>query len=517
MKKRMLTIISLLLIAVMLVGCGQTDPGVEGSGDGSGEATYKETVKFVPDYKFQTTDTMNTTSSTSMSIYWLVYNNLVEMDTTTGELVPALAESWEAVSPTEYVFYLREGVKFHDGSDFTAADVVFTFDRAKVEGASSSKVITIDHVEAIDDYTVKFVLTGPDADLPYRLPDGRLSILSKTAFDNMPADEANLIGTGPYKYVEVVIDDHVTVTRNDEYWGEAPITKTIIFQEIPEQSARLIALQTGEVDIINNPAATDRHYIDESDNMVLKGGAGSNLRYIALNLNEAPFDDIRVRQAIGYGINRSEYIAVAYSGNAAEVNNMMNPINEFYTEVEGYEYNPEKAKALLQEAGYSDGDITISILGMQSDQDNAFATVFQSQMKAIGINVEVELVESAVHASYITNESTEPWQAAINGWSGYITGPDNAFRYLMYSTNMGNMSHVNNPEIDALLDEGAITSDKEARQDIYKQLQELILAEACYFPICVPTLDYAMYEGTEGVDEPYGIMHHLRYVAVPAK
>lgn len=531
MKKRILAVISMLLAATMLFGCAQTsnngsDPAKQPDAGSttdkvdtpaSGETEYQDTVTFVPHLKFVTTDTMNTTSGTSLSVYYLVFNNLVEFDTVSGELIPGLAESWKEISPTEYEFYLRKDVKFHDGTDFTAQDVEFTFNRAKEQGASKSKVTTIDHVEVIDDYTIKFYLTGPDADILYRLPDGRLSILSKNAFDTMPAEEANLIGTGPYKYVEVVIDDHLELTRNEEYWGELPKTKNIRLQEIPEQSARLIALQTGEVDVIHNPAATDLHYISEDSALALQSFAGSNLRYIGLNTKEAPFDNILVRQAIAYGINRQDYIAVAYSGNATEVTTMMNPINSFAADLEGYTYDPEKAKELLAEAGYGEGDITISIIGMQNDNDTNFATVFQSQMKAIGINVNVNLVEQATFTASVAPNSGTQWNAEVNGWGGYVNGPDNALRYLYHSANSGNASQINDPKLDEMIETGAVTTDAAERTRLYTEIQEYGLELATYIPICVEMVDYGCSAAVEGLEPPMGAIHHLRNLAIPVQ
>ena len=512
--KKFLAIILALIFVLSMAACEGTQ---EQSGEAAGEVKYKETVTYVPSLKFVTTDTMNTTSGTSLSLYYLVYNNLVEADTVTGELVPALAVSWELLAPDLYEFTLREGVKFHDGTEFTAEDVEFTFNRAKEQGASAGKVTTIDHVEVTDTYKIKFYLTGPDADFLYRLPDGRLSILCKKAFETMDAEAANMIGTGPFKYVEVKIDDHVTLTRNDDYWGELPKTKNLVYQEIPEQSSRLIALQNGEVDIISSPAATDKHYIEEDPDLVFAGFPGANLRYIGLNLNDPAFADIRVRQAIGYGINRAEYIAVTYDGNAVEVNNMMNPINEFYAEIDGYTYDPDKAKALLEEAGVAPGSITISITGMQNAADTAFSTIFQSQMKAIGIEVTTDLLETATFTAKVKPDSGEAWQAEVNGWGGYINGPDNALRYLVHSASSGNAAHLNDPEMDALIESAALATDKAERKELYKQIEEKILAAACYFPICVPTNDYAMTADLEGMNPPQGSIHHLRNLAVPEK
>ena len=517
--KRILALLLVLIMVLSMAACGggqgeTTAP--DGSNAAPGEVKYKETLKFVPALKFVTTDTMNTTSGTSLSLYYLVYNNLVEIDTVKNEIVPALAETWDIVSPTEYVFHLRKGVKFHDGSPFTAADVEFTFNRAKGEGASAGKVTTIDHVEVIDEYTIKFYLTGPDADILYRLPDGRLSILSKTAFDSKPAEEAMKIGTGPFQYVEVVIDDHVSLTRFDDYWGEKPKTKNIIFQEIPEQSSRLIALQGAEVDIIHSPAATDLHYIADDKNLNLLSYPGSTLRYIGLNINEAPFNDIRVRQAIAYGINRKSYITVAYRENALETNNMMSPTNEYYSDIAGYDYNPDKAKELLAQAGYSNG-LTIEITGMQNEADNNFATIFQAQMKEIGITVNINLLENATFTARVKPDSGEKWQVEINGWSGYANGPDNALRYLLYTGSSGNAAHLSLPELDALIDEAAVTTDKAKRVELYKQIEEMCMEQACYIPICVPNINYGTLAALEGMDPLMGAIHHLRNIAVPEK
>lgn len=516
MKKRILSVLSLVLVCLMLVACGKQN-AVDTPDDSSGEATYKETVVFVPEYAFGTTETMNTGSSTSMSVYYLVYNNLVETDTKTGELVPALAESWEIVSPTEIIFNLRQGVTFHDGSPFTSADIEFTFNRALEQPTAAAKIGTLDSVEVLDEYTVKFYLKAADADFLYRLPDGRLSVLSKTAFDNMTEEEANKIGTGPYKYAEVVMGDHVTVTRYDEYWGGAAKTKNIVFQEIPEKAARLIALQAGDADIISGPAATDIHYIEEDENMVFNSYTGAQVRYFAFNTAFKPFDDVRVRQAIAYGINRADYVSVTYNGNAVETNNMMNTTNPFYVDVDGYTYDPEKAKSLLAEAGYGEGDIVINLTGKQEDPDMSFGTIFQAQMKAIGITVNVNLVETAAFNAMIMPGSGEDWQVKVDGWGGYITGPDNAFRYLYHSANNGNSAALNDPEIDAMLDEGMVTTDEAARKAIYKDLQEKVLDLATCVPVCIPTTDYASQATVEGMVPPFGLMTFLRDVAVLEK
>lgn len=532
MKRRILVILAFAMVALMLFACApvddnsnQTDPtgdpqpGATSSGptDAADEVEYRETLTVVTGLKFITTDTMNTTSAVTLGVYNLVYNNLVEYDTLTKEFMPALAESWEEVSPTEWVFYLRKDVKFHNGDDFSAKDVVFTFDRAKEEGASKSKVVTIDHVEEIDDYTVKFVLKGPDADLLYRFPDGRLSILSKAAFDSMSADEANMIGTGPFMYEEVVIDLIVKLTRNDNYWGGLSKTKNIHFKDIPEPASRLIALQTGEVDLIQSPASTDLHYVEQSSELALHRHPSGILRYFGFNTKESPFDDIRVRQAVAYGINRQEYMDVTYDGVALEVTTMMNPINDFFAEIDGYEYNPDKAKELLAEANYSDGSLKIQVTGKQEFRDEKFATVFQSQMKKIGIDVEVNLVEPATFASSVMPGSGVFWQSEINAWGGYVNGADNALRYLYYTDNAGNASRISDPKLDQLLDDGAMVSDVSKRMEIYTEIQQYGLDQAVYIPICVEVSHFASVAALEGFKPPHGSIPQLRDIAVPVK
>lgn len=500
-----------------LVGCqsapstdtGQTAAPSQGQSSSGG---YKDEIVFAPKLSFDTMDVQNCVSTSTKSVYIWVYNTLVEKDTGTNTLVPSLAESWEQVSDTVWEFKLRQRVKFHNGSDFTAKDVKFTYERGKTQGASKPRLDSMESVEVVDDYTVRITLNQPDMDFIYKITDPNLVILSQEAFDTMSEEEANQIGTGAYRYEEWKHGEYVSVTANPDYWGGEPKTRRIVVRTIPEEAARLIALQTGEVDMIQSPASTDLGYIADDPKLTLAQYPSSTVRYLGLNTTEAPFDNPKVRQAVAYAINRDELIAAVYQGNAMEMRNVMHPDNEFFTEVEGYSYNAEKAKSLLEEAGYADG-FTINMISNQAVNDVAICTIVQSQLAKFGITVNLQSMESATFNAAIAEG--KGYQLMVSGWSGYTIGPDNALRSILHTDGRINYTNVSDPYIDKTLDEARIISDPDERKALYGELEEYMTNLAAFYPIAVEMLDLGMKADVQGMTLPNGAILDFRNVYIP--
>lgn len=510
--KNLHKILTLLLCAAMLsmlmAGCGGTGPGPSATGD------YQDTITIAPSLDFTGTDLQNNFGGTSKGVYILVFNTLIEKDTVTNELIPGLATAWDQISDSVWRFELREGVKFHDGSDFTAEDVKFTIERGKEQSSSKGKISSIANVNIISDYVVEFELDPLDNDIIYKLVDPNISILSATAFAGMSDEEANLIGTGPYRYGDWVQGDYLNLHRFDGYWGEPVNTENIVIRYIPEASSRLIALQTGEIDVCIDPPSIDLHYIDEDSSLSLVQFNSSTLRIVLLNTMVEPFDNPLVRQAVAHAINRSDYITGVYEGYAVACNNVMNPANPFYTDIDGYSYDLDKAKDLLAEAGYPDGFAT-TIFTSSGTVQKAVGSVLQSQLAKIGITADVSSLETATFNNLAVPGGTCP--IIIDGWGGFTIGPDNALRSFFHSQGSYNESNNNDPELDRMIDEALVESDTVKRTAMYHELQEYATNIATMLPIAVEQINVGMQASVEGYLPPDGLLHHWRNICIPAR
>ena len=513
-KKNIALLLLVCLVMTVLSGCGQSTSkqSEAGPSEGPEETAYQKTITIAPALDFVSMETQVTTSGTSKTVFLLVFNTLIEQDTERGGLVPSLAESWAAISDTIWELKLCRGVKFHDGTDFTAEDVKFTIERGKEQGASKAKLESIERVEIVDDYTVHLIMSKPDADILYKLTDPNCVILSKNAFETLSEEEAYKIGTGPFTYNVWEQGDYLSLLRFDDYWEGPPKTEEIVIRNIPEAASRLIALQTGEIDICISPPQVDLHYIAEDPNLKLLQIPGANNRYIGINSAKAPFNDIRVRQAIAYGMNRKAFIEAVYEGNAAEHNNVMHPGNLFYKEIEGYQYDKEKALELLAEAGYPNG-FSATIYSSSGTIQKTVATVMQAQMAEIGIKLDVQSLETATFNATVAPGSD--YDMCVNGWGGYVVGPDNALRNMFYTGGNNNNFGFSDEYVDRILDEAVTTSDIETRKKLYGDVQEYITMQAVFLPIAIEMIDVGIKAKLEGFVPPQGSIHKFKNVCIP--
>ncbi|NLX87265.1 MAG: ABC transporter substrate-binding protein [Clostridiales bacterium] len=513
-KKNIVLLLLACLLMSVLSGCApsSSEQSDVGPSEEPQETAYQKTIVIAPALDFVSTETQVTTSGTSKSVFLMVFNTLVEQDTEKGGLIPSLAESWELVSDDTWEFKLRRGVKFHDGTDFTAEDVKFTIERGKEQGASKAKLESIKRVEIVDDYTVHIIMSKPDVDILYKLTDPNCVILSKNAFETLSEEEAYKIGTGPYTYNRWEQGDYLSLLRFEDYWEGTPKTEEIVIRNIPEAASRLIALQTGEIDICISPPQIDLHYIAEDPNLTLLQIPGANCRYIGINSSKKPFNDIRVRQAIAHSINRKGFVEAVYEGNATVHNNVMHPGNLFYKEIEGYSYDKEKALALLAEAGYPNG-FSATIYSSSGTVQKAVATVMQAQMAEIGIDLEVQSLETATFNATVAPGSD--YDMCVNGWGGYVVGPDNALRNMFYTGGNNNNFGFSDEYVDKTLDEAVSISDIETRKKLYGELQEYITNQAVFLPIAIEMIDMGVKSDLEGFVPPQGSIQKFKNVYIP--
>lgn len=534
MKKLLALLLCVLMIVSCFVGCG-SEPAKEPaetpatntpatntpaentekpaeSGE-AGEVKYQETITVGNEADFVRADLHNTSSVVDRRALRVAQDNLVEWDPVNEEVIPALATEWEKLDETTWQFTLREGVKFHDGTDFTAEDVKFTIERAMESSTASAIVATIAEVEIVDDYTVNIKLNKIDPDIIYKLTDSNGIMMSKDAFDTMDETEAPKIGTGPFKCVSWVQGSEAVFEAFDDCWEGAPKTRRIVFKYIPEASARLIALQTGEIDYVVNPAGSDIHYIEEDPNLAFHRFPGMNLSYVWFNINVKPFDNKLVRQAVSLALNPDDFVAITYQGFADPAYNVMHPATPFYdADTIKYGYDIEKAKELLAEAGYPDG-FECTLYSTTSTTRKSDATIIQSSLAAIGITVNVQNQESATFNAGVAHGGT--YDFAVDGWGGHAVGADRALRTVFHSEGPTNRCNIEDPKVDEMIDNALSAPTDEERAEIYSELQNYLMEEAVWAPLYIASQNIGTKAAVEGVAAPQGTTLICRYLCIP--
>ena len=451
-----------------------------------------------------------------------IFEGLVEYKIGSVLIQPCLATSWEASADgTEIVFNLRKGVKFHDGTDFNADAVVFSFARQYDtthpynqygEWAYWGYMFgDVDRMEKIDDYTVKLVLKRPNASIMTSLAMFTVNMVSPTNAEKYKEDAfKNPCGTGPFKFVEWVKDDHITLEANENYWRERASLDKLIFKVIPDPSARLMALEIGEVQGIEHldPAHFDK--VKANKDLKLLSEPGMNVGYMAMNTGYGYIDankngarDIadeplvktpgyyepltkkKVRQAINLAIDKQSIVDNIYMGTAMVAKNGMPPSMLGYNDdIVDYPYDPARAKTLLAEAGYPDGfEVTLHVMPVSRPymfDPPKIGEAIQSYLGAVGIKVSIYSVD---WGTYLQETEEGNHQMCLLGWTGDNGDPDN-FMNVLYGANAcsfgtaGNYAFYTNNTSQAFLSAALETYDDEKRAEYYKKAQEMIHEDA---------------------------------------
>ncbi|WNF36317.1 ABC transporter substrate-binding protein [Bacillaceae bacterium IKA-2] len=426
-----------------------------------------------------TLDPANHRDRTTESVLRNLYDGLVMLGVD-GEIIPKIAESWENTTPTEWIFNIREGVKFHDGSDLTAHDVKFTFDRIIKEGAMAGETSPrlglmgpVEGVELVDDYTVKFLLAEPWPILLKMIPHQQ--ILPQAYIEEVgdPEWRENPIGAGPYKFVSAELDERIVFERFDDYYEGAPSIKNLVFDVIPEVSSRIAALQAGEVQRITGISPDLVSVLENDANIEVKVSEGTRVTMMEMNTLEPPFDDVRVRQAMNHAINMDLVIDAILGGYASRTNGALLHssfgINE---DLQPYEYNPEKAKQLLAEAGYEDG-FQVVIDTHETFRDIAEAVA--PQLREIGIDASSRIWDAGVIRPMLLNGERI---MSIDDWGASALDPFGFLDAKLVTDARGNFSQYSNDRVDELLNAGMSEDDVTKREEIYYEAQEIIYVEA---------------------------------------
>jgi peptide/nickel transport system substrate-binding protein len=432
----------------------------------------------------------------------LMFDSLVRVDPVTTEPVGQLAESWEVSDDgTTYTFYLVDAdVRWHDGAPFTVEDIEFTmmeilkptytgiFQQRFVDLVGADKVIageatSLEGFKIIDDKTVQFKLNQPNAPflawaisglkfVPKHLLEGQ------EITEDMPYSLAP-VGNGPYKFKEWDKGNRFVMEWNEEYWGEKPCAKTITTLGIPDMQALAAAVEAGDIDMTIMVPPTEIPRLAEVEGLTYYKQPSSGPEVLWFNLDHSILQDLRVRQAIAHAIDVEGFTQGVLQGTTDPANTHFTTASWAYDpDATLPEYNPEKAKALLAEAGYADG----FQIKLTCNQGNFFREHFvefvQAELAKVGIEVEVEKAE---WGTFIGNMISGDYDMGFMNEDGGVPDPDVMYEYF-HTGGPNNYTHYSNAKVDELLEEGRVESDLEKRKDLYYQLQSIVNEDLPTFP-----------------------------------
>ena len=424
-----------------------------------------------------------------------VYDGLVRYKDGTLEVEPSLATSWSiSEDGTEYTFDLQSGVSFHDGTPFNAEAVAFNFDRMLDEEHPyhdtgpfplSFFFSAIQDVEAVDEDTVKFTLDAPYAPFLSNLAYPTGLIVSPEAVKNHGADFGrNPAGTGPFRFVEWESNAKVVVERNDDYWGGAPSLEAVVFRPITDANTRVAEMLSGGIDVmVEIPPDSVQNF--DGNGFTLYEQAGPHLWFLILNAKEGPFADKRVRQAVNYAIDKKTLVEDILQGTAEVASGPTPPAFSWaYNEaLQPYPYDPEKAKALLEEAGHAGASLTFYVTegGSGMLDPVPMGAAIQADLAKVGLDVTIETYEWNTFLGEVNPGLEGKADMAEMAW---MTNDPDTLPYLALRTGAWpdeggfNSGYYSNEKVDELLEAARSSTDQAERARLYKEMQEIVYEDA---------------------------------------
>ena len=472
MKKKVLScILAAVMLAMTLTGCGGGGGNSASTDEGAAaEGETKDSLVIALTNEPTTLDPQLAADSIGGMIILNLHDPLVRRDAD-GNVVPGLADSWEvAEDGMSITFHLHEGVKFQDGSALTAEDVAFSLNRAIDKPQSELYTSFMESAEVIDESTVKVNLKYKELAALQYLTQTNSAIVSKAYVESVGDENyaAQPCGTGPYKLVDWQKGAKITLEANEDYYKGAPAIKTIELRILKEATTAMVALESGDVDVVYNIGGLDKMTVESNENLTYQETSGTSIWNLAFNVNVEPFNNPDVRRALAMAINREDIIngAMDGAGSPAEIiltdQTLPNPGADA---VDTPEYDPEGAKALLAEAGYPDGFSTT--IYVREDYTKKIGSIIQSQWKEIGVDAKVQVMERAALMSDIKAGNLTCYtvgNVSMTLDSTFLLGT-------LTTSNIpdSNMTFYSNPEYDAIVEQQANTDDEAERLELVTQ------------------------------------------------
>ncbi|MGG1661934.1 glutathione ABC transporter substrate-binding protein [Brevibacillus sp. NRS-1366] len=414
-----------------------------------------------------------------------LYEGLVLMDRN-SEYKPLLATEWKQLDDVTWEFSLREGVTFQDGAPFNAEAVKKTIDRIldkKNPTPKANMFGMIKEVKIIDPQKVQIILHYPFAGLLSVLASAEGGIISPKAIEQYGKDlSKHPVGTGPFTFESWTPGQEIVIVKNENYWGTGPKVDKVVFKTVPEDTTRVAMVETGEAHVAEQLPVTELERVQNSTNMSLGRFESFAVDHIGMNVTKKPFDDVRVRQAIAHAVDKESIIKGVYNNVGKVAISSLGPkVIGYSADIKTPEYDLNKAKQLLTEAGYANGFKATIYLNDNKARINV-AEVLQSQLKGIGIDLQIQVMEFGAYLDLAAKGEAEMF---ISGW-GNATGDGDYNQYnLFHSTSAGvpgNHSFYNNPKVDALIEAARKEKDPEKRKEIYAEAQQIEMEEVPLLP-----------------------------------
>ncbi|GED69539.1 glutathione ABC transporter substrate-binding protein [Brevibacillus reuszeri] len=431
-----------------------------------------------------------------------LYEGLVMMDKS-SEYKPLLATEWKQLDDVTWEFTLREGVTFHDGAPFNAEAVKKTIDRILDKDQPTPKANMfgmIKEVKIIDPQKVQIILHYPFAGLLSVLASAEGGIISPKAIEQYGKDLAkHPVGTGPFTFESWTPGQEIVIVKNENYWGTKPKVDKVVFKTIPEDATRVAMVEAGEAHVAEQLPVTELERVQNSTSMSLGRFESFAVDHIGMNVTLKPFDDVRVRQAIAHAVDKESIIKGVYNNvGKAAISSLGPKVIGYSPNIKTPEYDLNKAKQLLTEAGYGNGFKATIYLNDNKARINV-AEVLQSQLKGIGIDLQIQVME---FGAYLDLAAKGEAQMFISGW-GNATGDGDYNQYnLFHSTSKGvpgNHSFYSNPKVDALIEAARKEKDPEKRKEIYAEAQQIEMDEVPLLPYRSSENLAAIAKNVEGV------------------
>ena len=427
----------------------------------------------------------------SQKIHQMLYSSLVKIDDQL-RVVPEIAETLTNPDPVTYVATLRKGVRFHDGRELTSADVVHTFRSFLDPDFLSPKkgaYRLLESVRAIDPHTVEFTLKEPFGSFPINLVMGIVPAGAGPEMGQRP------IGTGPYRFVSYAADDRTILEANTDYWEGAPANGGVVLKIVPDDTMRGLELRNGSVDLIVNDLAPDIiQTLLHEGRVRIETAPGVNYAYLGFNLREPQLQDKRVRQAIGFAIDRQAIVKYLRRDLATVATGIVPPLSWAYAGDQlTFTHDPARARQLLDEAGFRDPDgdgpeprLRLTLKTSTAETYRVQAAVIQRDLADVGIELELRSMEFATLFGDIINGNVQLYTLQ---WVG-VTDPD-MLRRVLHSREWSpaglNRGHYGNPQVDALLERASRSTDDAERKELYAEVQRIAARDAPYIGLWHPT------------------------------
>ena len=492
MKKSKLRFANLLLAAVIgmsvFTACGsspdsvstEVKPAPSQNGD---SAEKREDLVVCMQEDLATLDPINTSAIVTQAAHKLIYARLYVEDEN-YQPVPQLAKEFNVISDTEIDIKIHEGALFSDGTPITAEDVVYNLERALASPNFNTLMKAVEKFEVIDETTFKIVTKGPAPSIKQALMHSGASILPKTYVEKAIADDdwSSPICSGPFKFDSRNVGESVKVVKNDNFFDKEDMAQcnSITLKFVPEANSRTILVETGEADVNFAFATADYERAKKNSDLTVHETTGVVVQYVGVDTTMAPFDNVKVRQALNYAINREDVMAAVVEGLGTAAYTVIPPSVPGYLENPmGYTYDTEKAKSLLAEAGYADGFDTQ--LFAYNDLGKRTAEIVQAFLAEVGINAAIEVRDASVRVSTLANHQAPMF---VGAW-GAMSDADLVLPRLFTQEAIGgmNFTHYTNPKLDELFEKGRSTYDEAERKGYYEECVKILAEAAPWCPM----------------------------------